>query len=113
MLPPGMHEFKYFVDNAWCKDVHGSEMTPNSFGTSNDAIDVEEKRPLLYAAIFPGKAAGLPSQLCLPEQMNIPSVLTVSIHETKQGAGFFSSQFLLLSGPPSVYNSSSGSEEMP
>jgi hypothetical protein len=41
MLPPGMHEFKYFVDNAWCKDVHGSEMTPNSFGTSNYAIDVE------------------------------------------------------------------------
>lgn len=40
MLPPGRHEFKYFVDNAWCEDVPGSEMTTNSFGTCNYVIGV-------------------------------------------------------------------------
>lgn len=41
MLPPGLHEYKYFVDNAWSESVPGAEMTQNAFGTSNCVMNVK------------------------------------------------------------------------
>ncbi len=41
MLPPGKHEYKYFVDNAWSERVPGAEMMPNAFGTSNCVMAVK------------------------------------------------------------------------
>lgn len=40
-LPPGRHEFKYFVDGAWAQNIPGTEMVPNPYGTSNCVIGVE------------------------------------------------------------------------
>jgi 1,4-alpha-glucan branching enzyme len=41
MLPPGQHEYKYFVDNAWSENVPGAEMMHNAFGTSNCVMNVK------------------------------------------------------------------------
>jgi 1,4-alpha-glucan branching enzyme len=41
MLPPGKHEYKYFVDNAWSENVSGVDMMPNAFGTANCVMDVK------------------------------------------------------------------------
>jgi len=40
-LPPGKHEYKYFVDNAWCETVPGAEMIQNAFGSSDYVMDVK------------------------------------------------------------------------
>ena len=40
-LPPGKHEFKYFIDGAWAQNIPGTEMVPNPFGTYNGVIGVE------------------------------------------------------------------------
>jgi 1,4-alpha-glucan branching enzyme len=39
-LPPGKHEYKYFVDGAWASDLKCSELVPNPFGTNNCVISV-------------------------------------------------------------------------
>lgn len=41
MLASGRHEYKYVVDDAWCENLPGSEMTINSFGTCNYVMGVE------------------------------------------------------------------------
>jgi 1,4-alpha-glucan branching enzyme len=41
MLPPGRHEYKFFVDNAWSENVPGAEMMQNAFGTGNCVMNVK------------------------------------------------------------------------
>jgi 1,4-alpha-glucan branching enzyme len=40
-LPPGRHEYKYFVDGSWAQDISGASFTPNSFGSNNCVIGIE------------------------------------------------------------------------
>ena len=39
-LPPGKHEYKYFVDGDWVSDRLCPELVPNPFGTDNSVISV-------------------------------------------------------------------------
>jgi len=39
-LPPGKHEYRYFVDGAWASDQKCQELVPNPFGTNNCVISV-------------------------------------------------------------------------
>jgi len=39
-LPPGRHEYKYFVDGQWLHDPDASENVPNIYGTLNSVIQV-------------------------------------------------------------------------
>lgn len=46
-LPPGLHEFKFVVDDRWCCEPGGDEphhgcpnCVPNPFGTMNRVIEV-------------------------------------------------------------------------
>lgn len=39
-LPPGQHEYKFFVDGGWIVDRSCSEFVPNPFGTDNCLIAV-------------------------------------------------------------------------
>ncbi len=40
-LPPGRHEFKYFMDGVWAQDIPDTEKVSNPFGTYNYVIGVE------------------------------------------------------------------------
>jgi 1,4-alpha-glucan branching enzyme len=48
-LPPGQYEYKFFVDGVWCcqpgthdEDYFGFDAVPNSFGSKNRVIQVEQ-----------------------------------------------------------------------
>ena len=40
-LPSGRHEYKFFVDDVWCGDTSGSELTLNPFRSTNYVVGVE------------------------------------------------------------------------
>ncbi len=54
-LPPGLHEFKFVVDGAWCcepgchEDNQCPKCVPNSFGTMNRVVEVHSEPELARA----------------------------------------------------------------
>ena len=41
MLPPGIHEYKFYVDNKWKQDPTNQRLISNPFGTMNNIIEVK------------------------------------------------------------------------
>ena len=41
LLSPGVHEYKFIIDDAWCIDPENQNFKPNNMGTLNSIICVE------------------------------------------------------------------------
>ena len=42
-IPPGKHEYKFFVDGQWTADPRNSLTCPNCFGTYNSILNLAQK----------------------------------------------------------------------
>lgn len=40
-LLPGLHEYKFIIDGAWCLDPECAESVPNDFGSRNSARHIK------------------------------------------------------------------------
>jgi hypothetical protein len=48
-LPPGRYEYRFVVDGQWVDDPAATELIPNSFGTANAVLLVEDHKPVATA----------------------------------------------------------------
>jgi 1,4-alpha-glucan branching enzyme len=68
-LPPGRYEYRFVVDGQWVDDPAATELVPNSFGTANAVLVVEDHKAIGTAR----SAAGTPTTKGRAATRNAPA----------------------------------------